>query len=172
MDLVVTQTGGHSGVLRCGNAVFPCALGRGGVTASKREGDGATPAGEFPLRRALYRADKIERPETALAVTAIARADGWCDDPGDAFYNRQVRLPYRAHCESLWRPDGLYDLIVVLGHNDDPVVKGMGSAVFLHVAKPDFAATEGCVALRLPDLLAALRHATPQDKLRVIAAQA
>jgi len=169
MDLVVTPTAGHSGVLRCGDAVFPCALGRGGVAADKREGDGATPAGDFPLRRVLYRADKIKKPETALAVAAIDRDDGWCDEPGDPFYNRQVRLPYGGHCENLWRADDLYDVIVVPGHNDDPVVKGAGSAIFLHIAKPDLAATEGCVALRLADLLAALRHAKPGDRLRIAA---
>ena len=163
----MTPTRGHSGVLRRGEAAFPCALGRSGVCGDKREGDGATPLGEFPLRRVLYRADKISKPETALPVSPLDAADGWCDDPGDALYNCQVRLPHPGHCETLWREDGVYDLIVVLGHNDDPVVTGMGSAIFLHVAKPDLAATEGCVALTLPDLLEVLRAARPGDKICV-----
>jgi L,D-peptidoglycan transpeptidase YkuD (ErfK/YbiS/YcfS/YnhG family) len=167
VDLLVIPTDQHRGVLRCGDAEFPCALGRAGVSADKREGDGATPAGEFALRRVLYRPDKFKKIETLLPIAALDRADGWCDDPADKFYNRQVRLPYRARCERLWRDDGLYDIIVVLGHNDQPVVSGMGSAIFLHVAQPDFAATEGCIALRLPDLLAVLRLAAPGDKLSV-----
>jgi L,D-peptidoglycan transpeptidase YkuD (ErfK/YbiS/YcfS/YnhG family) len=167
VDLVVTPTRGHSGALRRGEAAFPCALGRAGVSAHKREGDGATPSGDFALRRVLYRADKIAKPETKLPVSPLDAADGWCDDPADAFYNRQVRLPHPGHCEHLWRDDGVYDLIVVLGHNDDPAVKGRGSAIFLHVAKADFAATEGCVALKLADLLEVLRGAGPGDKICV-----
>lgn len=169
MDFVVTQTHGHSGVLACGSALYPCALGKGGVSAAKREGDGATPAGAFALRRVLYRADKIERPQTALPIAAIGRRDGWCDDAQDALYNRPVELPYRGRAEALWRADDLYDLLVVLGYNDDPVVKGLGSAIFLHVANPDGGATEGCVALKLPDLIAMLRQARPGDVLRVAA---
>ena len=170
MNLVVTQTQGAGGLLRCGEATYPCALGRAGVTRNKREGDAATPAGEFPLRRILYRADKMAKPETAIPVAAIEPRDGWCDDPNDAMYNRAVRLPYRGHCESLWRDDDVYDVVTVLGYNDDPVRKGMGSAVFLHIAKPDLSATEGCVALKLPDLLEVLRAASPGDTICVIAA--
>ncbi len=167
MDLVVTHAGGHSGRLACGGAIYPCALGKGGARAAKREGDGATPAGRFSLRRILYRADKIGKPQTALPIAAISRDDGWCDAPDDPLYNRQVRLPYGAHAESLWRDDDLYDVVVILGYNDDPVVKGLGSAIFLHVAKPDMGATEGCVALKLADLVAILRQMRPGDALRV-----
>ncbi len=82
--------------------------------------------------------------------------DGWCDDPGDRRYNTAVRLPCDARHEALWRDDGVYDVIGILGWNDTPVVRGRGSAIFLHVARPDFAPTEGCIALALPDLRAAL----------------
>ena len=140
------------------------------MSARKREGDGATPSGVFALRRVLYRADKIEKPKTALPVAAIESDDGWCDDPDDSFYNRQVKLPYKARAEQLCRSDDLYDLIVVLGYNDDPIVKGKGSAIFLHVASPDLAATEGCVALKFPDLVEILRRARAGDSLRVAAA--
>ena len=128
-----------------------CALGRAGIVADKREGDGGTPAGLLPLRRVLYRADRVERPPTALPLARLGRADGWCDDPADPAYNRLVGLPHRARCEALWRDDGLYDVVVVLGHNDDPVVSGRGSAIFMHVAGPGYGATEGCVALALGD---------------------
>jgi L,D-peptidoglycan transpeptidase YkuD (ErfK/YbiS/YcfS/YnhG family) len=144
-----------------------CALGRSGVAAEKREGDGATPAGLFPVRRALYRPDRLARPATSLTLGPIAPEDGWCDAPQDPLYNRQVRLPYGASHERLWRDDGLYDALIVLGHNDAPPVPGRGSAVFLHVARPDYAPTAGCVALALPDLLALLNQLVPGDRIAI-----
>ena len=144
-----------------------CALGRGGLRADKREGDGATPIGRYPLRRLLWRADRLARPQTALPAAPIAPDDGWCDDPADPAYNRPVKRPYPASHEALWREDGVYDVIVVMGHNDAPVVPGLGSAVFLHVARPDWAPTEGCVALALPDLLRLLRDCGPGTALDV-----
>jgi L,D-peptidoglycan transpeptidase YkuD (ErfK/YbiS/YcfS/YnhG family) len=148
MDLIVNG----SGEARWGELRFRCALGKGGLSRDKREGDGATPVGAWPMRRLLYRADRISAPATRLPSAAIGREDGWCDDPADPAYNRPVRRPHAARHERLWREDALYDLLVVLGHNDDPVVAGAGSAIFLHVARPDYAPTEGCVALAHADL--------------------
>jgi L,D-peptidoglycan transpeptidase YkuD (ErfK/YbiS/YcfS/YnhG family) len=142
-----------------------CALGRGGVRADKREGDGATPAGSFLLRRVLYRPDRLEAPLTGLLVRALGPEDGWSDDPNDPRYNRPVSRPHPYSHEALWRDDGLYDVVVVIGHNDAPVVPGCGSAVFIHVAAPDYAATAGCVALALPHLLALLRDCAPGDRI-------
>jgi L,D-peptidoglycan transpeptidase YkuD (ErfK/YbiS/YcfS/YnhG family) len=141
---------------------YRCALGHGGVRIDKREGDGATPVGRFPLRRVLYRPDRLASPATKLPVAPLSPDDGWCDDPMDPLYNRPVRLPY-AGCreEQMWRSDGLYDVVVVLGHNDDPVVPNMGSAVFLHVASLDYRPTHGCIALALTDLLAILVETGP-----------
>ncbi|MCC7266845.1 MAG: L,D-transpeptidase family protein [Caulobacteraceae bacterium] len=146
-----------------------CALGRRGVrpAADKREGDGASPAGVWPLRRVLWRADRLARPATALPVAAIAEDDGWCDAPDDRRYNRPVRLPYPASAERLWLDETVYDVVVVLGHNDDPPVAGMGSAIFLHVARPDYTPTAGCVALSLPDILQLLALAEPGDTLEI-----
>lgn len=144
-----------------------CALGRSGVSAAKREGDGATPAGIFPLRRVLYRADRLDQVRSGLPASPIAAADGWCDQPGHPDYNRQVTLPHPARCEALWREDGLYDLLAVIGHNDAPVVPGAGSAIFLHVAAPGYAPTAGCVALALPDLEAALAEAGPGSTIEI-----
>lgn len=135
-----------------GRRRWRCTVGRGGVTTEKREGDGATPAGCWAVRRLFYRPDRLARPETALEVTEITPRDGWCDDPDDPNYNRLVRLPYAARHETLWRDDRLYDLVVTLGYNDDPPVAGLGSAIFLHVAGADYPPTEGCVALALADL--------------------
>lgn len=144
-----------------------CAIGRGGIRRSKREGDGATPIGRWPLRRVLYRPDRVDPPETALPTAALSRRDAWCDDPAHAAYNRPVRLPFEAGHEVLWREDGLYDIIVVPAYNDEPPVPGAGSAIFLHVAHPDYACTAGCVALARGDLLAALHRLGPGDGLQV-----
>ena len=159
----------HRGVLRCGDKEFPCVFGRGGVRTGKREGDGATPAGCFELRQVFYRADRLPKPETKIPVRALDPADGWCDDPADPSYNRFVRLPHAARAERLWRDDAQYDVVGVLGYNDDPVVPGAGSAIFLHVAKADEGPTQGCVALALGDLLAVLKAAGPGSCLCVAA---
>jgi L,D-peptidoglycan transpeptidase YkuD (ErfK/YbiS/YcfS/YnhG family) len=145
----------------------PCALGRGGVRADKREGDGATPLGTWRLRGVRYRADRLTPPETALQVQAIRMQDGWCDDVSSPDYNRPVTLPCAARHERLWRDDAVYDVVVALGYNDDPPVAPRGSAIFLHVARPDLAPTEGCVALALDDLLALLRRCRDGDALCV-----
>jgi L,D-peptidoglycan transpeptidase YkuD (ErfK/YbiS/YcfS/YnhG family) len=155
------------GLLDLGDRAARCALGRGGVAPAdiKREADGRTPAGVWPIRRLLYRPDRGPAPSTRLPRAAIGPADGWCDDPADAAYNRPVRLPYPASAEALWREDALYDLVVVLGHNDAPVIPGAGSAIFLHVAAPGYAPTEGCVALARADLEILLGRAGPDDNL-------
>lgn len=127
--------------------LFRCALGRAGIKGDKIEGDGATPAGRFALRQFFYRPDRRPAPHCALPGRALRREDGWCDDPDHSDYNLLVTLPHPARCESLWREDGVYDLLVTLGHNDDPPLAGHGSAIFLHLALDDFRPTEGCVAL-------------------------
>lgn len=147
---------GSDGLLHLAGSRYRAALGRGGVSMQKQEGDGATPAGLLPLRRVLYRADRVRRPRSVVPVVPLAPHDGWCDDMAHADYNRVVRLPHPGGHEELWRADGIYDVIGVLGWNDAPVVRGFGSAIFLHVARADYAPTEGCIALALPDLLAAL----------------
>lgn len=156
-----------NGHLECGGRVFRCAVGRGGVSPSKREGDGATPAGRFPVRRLFYRPDRLEEPATALPRMALSPADGWCDDPEHPDYNRLVRLPHPARCEHLWRDDGLYDLFVELGYNDDPPVPGLGSAIFLHVARESYAPTEGCVALAISDLSWVVGRLSPAAVLTI-----
>ena len=156
-DIVVTAEGTTiHGRLTGAGLSFPCVLGRSGARTGKHEGDGATPMGRFPLRRLLYRADRLAAPVTKLPVGAVARDDGWCDDPADPHYNMPVKLPYGASHEEMWREDGLYDLVVIIGYNDDPVAAGQGSAIFMHVRAPDGAPTAGCVALAKGDLLEVL----------------
>ncbi len=166
MDLLVYD----DGTALWGMRRFSCALGRGGVSATKREGDGATPVGAWPMRRVLFRRDRLPAPATALPVQEIGREDGWCDDAADASYNRPVALPYPASAERLWREDGVYDLIVPLGYNDGPILPGAGSAIFLHIARPGFAPTAGCVALAREDLLAVLADAAAGSRVVVHAA--
>jgi L,D-peptidoglycan transpeptidase YkuD (ErfK/YbiS/YcfS/YnhG family) len=136
---------------------FRAAHGRSGITSHKHEGDGATPAGLLRLVRVLYRADRIKPPACAVPIEPIGPHDGWCDDVGDAAYNKPVRLPCPVSHEALWRDDHVYDVIGILDWNLDPIVKERGSAIFFHVATPDYAPTAGCIALALPDVLAALR---------------
>jgi L,D-peptidoglycan transpeptidase YkuD (ErfK/YbiS/YcfS/YnhG family) len=145
-----------------------CALGRSGVKPAheKREGDCASPAGAWEIRRVLYRPD-VGAPETALPAEPIARNDGWCDDPEDENYNRPIKLPFRGSFEKLWRDDHLYDIVVVLGHNDDPPRPYMGSCIFMHLARDGYAPTEGCVALARQDLEAVLKMARPGDVVEI-----
>ena len=144
-----------------------CAIGPAGVRRRKVEGDQATPAGRFPLRRVLYRPDRIADLETRLPAAPLREGLGWCDDPRDPAYNSMVALPYEARCEKLWRPDHLYDVIVVVGFNDNPPRPGRGSAIFLHLAHDDFRPTQGCVALGESDLRRVLRTATRETHLVV-----
>lgn len=163
MDLLVEP----AGWARWGGQRIRCALGKGGVRTVKREGDGATPAGAFAMRRVLYRGDCGPAPATRLQAMAIAVDDGWCDDPADPAYNMPIKLPYPARAERLWRDDRLYDLVVVLGYNDEPAVAGAGSAIFLHVASADYAPTEGCVALAADDLRRVLAEADASSRVVV-----
>ena len=144
-----------------------CALGRAGISSSKREGDGVTPSGIYPFREVLFRADRVAAPDTPLPCRAINPSDGWCDDPSHARYNQLVSLPLDASHETLMRDDGLYDVIVVLGYNDGPIEPGRGSAIFLHAAASDFAPTEGCVAIALDDLMELVAEIRPDDVIDI-----
>lgn len=137
----------RKGLLVAGGRVLPCALGRGGISAFKREGDGATPLAAMRILGGLYRPDAGMPRRSALRLSAIGRDDGWCDAPGDANYNRPVRLPYGPSHERMWRADRLYDAVVILDWNVTCRARNRGSAIFLHVAKEGFAPTEGCVAI-------------------------
>jgi L,D-peptidoglycan transpeptidase YkuD (ErfK/YbiS/YcfS/YnhG family) len=135
------------------HGVRRAALGRSGILALKREGDGGTPLGSFLVRQVLYRADRMQRPRTLLPLRAIDAHDGWCEDPTDRNYNRLVKLSGDSNADHLKRDDHLYDLVLVLGYNDRPRVRGRGSAIFMHLARLGFASTAGCIALERRDLL-------------------
>jgi len=142
----------HDHVASWGNKKFRCAIGAAGISAEKQEGDNATPVGSFPLRYVLFRSDSVARPNSPFPTFALTPTDGWCDDVSCPSYNRQVTLPHSGSHEKLWRDDYLYNIIVILGYNDDPPQPGKGSAVFLHIARENFTPTAGCVALSEPDM--------------------
>jgi L,D-peptidoglycan transpeptidase YkuD (ErfK/YbiS/YcfS/YnhG family) len=148
--LSARATRGH---IRLGMSTVPCAIGKGGVKAMKREGDGATPRGRLRVLSGFVRRDRRPSLVTRVPLRTIGRADGWCDAPNDRNYNRFVRHPYPASAEHLWRADRLYDLVLVLDANIAPRKRGCGSAIFAHVAREGFKPTEGCIALRWRDLV-------------------
>lgn len=137
----------------------------------KREGDKASPIGIWRVRKAWWRPDRLDRPDTVLVIDPLSEADGWCDDPADPAYNRAVLRPYPASHEAMWREDGLYDIVVALGHNDNPPVAGLGSAIFLHCAKPaeggGYKPTLGCAAIPREDLVRLLARLTPADAVAI-----
>jgi L,D-peptidoglycan transpeptidase YkuD (ErfK/YbiS/YcfS/YnhG family) len=135
------------GLLRAGPLAFPVGLGRGGILANKREGDGGTPRGRFALTALWWRADRHPRPATRLPVRRITSADAWCEDPADRRYNQPIRVPAGEPGDRLRRDDHLYDFIIEIGHNMRPRIAGRGSAVFLHLARPSLAPSAGCVTM-------------------------
>jgi L,D-peptidoglycan transpeptidase YkuD (ErfK/YbiS/YcfS/YnhG family) len=145
-----------------------CTVGEGGIREDKVEGDAATPAGEYPLRRIYFRNDRLVLPKVRLPARPISEHDGWCDDPRSATYNRLVHVPNDWSAEKMWREDGLYDLVVVVGYNDDPPEGEWGSAIFLHIAREDYAPTKGCVAFSQADLMELVPLIGPSTRLRVL----
>ena len=153
------------GWLTFNRQVVPVALGRGGIKADKREGDGGTPKGTFRPLRLWWRADRHPRPRTFIPVKAIKFDDAWCEDPASRRYNRPVRLTNGANGDRLRRHDHLYDFIIEIDHNTAPRISGRGSAVFLHLARDNFGPTAGCVAMRKPSLLRLLERMGPRTRI-------
>ena len=156
-----------AGTVTAFGKIVRAAFGRSGVIAAlaKREGDGASPLGAWPIRAALLRRDRMVAPVTALPWRWLRAGDGWSDDTADPAYNRPVGHPHPFSAERLWRDDGAYDIIIVLGHNDAPPVAPLGSAIFLHCARSDFRATEGCVAVERAVLAGWLARLAPGDEM-------
>ncbi len=152
------RAAGTVGTLTVGNRTFACAVGKGGIVQAelKREGDGATPAGVWPLRAGFWRSDRLARPPGPLAFAPIAPDMVWDDDPASPTYNTLQRRDLADHPERLMRADGVYDIVVPMGFNDGPIAPGRGSAIFLHVAREGYPPTAGCVALARDDLIALL----------------
>ena len=156
------------GRLVAGALTIPCALGRSGTTRAKREGDGGSPLGRFRLLQAFYRADRGPPPRTGLPLRPIRPSDGWCDDPRDRRYNRRVPLPCPSSHEAMWRDDHLYDVVIDIAWNRGPIVRGRGSAIFLHLARPGFEPTAGCVAVEKRAIRRLLERIGPRTRIEIV----
>ena len=168
MDIVVARTHNGRAYLSFGDLKCRCSIGSGGITENKIEGDLCTPAGKWPLRRVFYREDRLEQPETGLQTIRVSKNMGWSDDPCDGRgYNTLIKTPYPYSHEKLWRSDNAYDIIVEIGYNDDPPIVGKGSAIFMHIARPNFDPTVGCIALKKSDLLSLLSLVSHGDVLHI-----
>ena len=167
MSIRVRPSAGNPcrGWLTAGPHMVPVALGRGGIIANKREGDGGTPKGAFRPRRLWWRADRHPRPKTFLPVRAIRPEDAWCEDPASRHYNRPLKVDRHDDGDRLRRDDHLYDFIIEIDHNTLPRIAGRGSAVFLHLARNNFSPTAGCVSMKKPAMLQLLRQIGPHTKI-------
>lgn len=156
-------------LFKMGDKIFLCSIGRNGTSSDKKEGDGTTPIGQFPIREIFYRADRanLSQLKLNLACSAIEKDDGWCDDVNSDNYNKYIKLPSEESHEKLRREDNIYDIIVVIGYNDDPIIKKKGSAIFLHIARENYQPTAGCIALAKEDLLKVIPQLTPKTKINI-----
>ncbi len=157
-----------TGYLKYKNFKFRCALGKGGIKKKVKEGDNITPKGIFKIIKIYYRPDKINKIISSIKKIKIKKNMGWCDDPSSSYYNKQVKLPSKYNHERLYRKDNLYDLILVLNYNTDPIIKNKGSAIFLHIAKKKYQPTKGCVALKKQDLIQLTSVIKKNTKIKLI----
>lgn len=147
---------------------FKCSLGKNGVTKNKVEGDKRTPSGVYRLKQVFYRADRINKITTNLKKIKIKKNMGWCDDPSSKRYNRLIKIPYKFSHEKLYRKDHIYDIVVILNYNMNPVVKKRGSAIFMHITKKNYLKTLGCIALKKNDLLEILNRVKKDNIIKII----
>ena len=147
------------------NYKIKCAIGKNGITKNKKEGDLKTPSGIFKLKKIFYRKDRIKFINTILKKNFIKKNIGWCDDPTSKYYNREIKFPFKGSAEKLWRKDNIYDLIIVLNYNFNPIIKNKGSAIFLHICKKNYAPTKGCVAISKKDMMNLLDNIKNNTKL-------
>ena len=142
-----------SGYLNYKNFKFRCALGKNGIKKKMKEGDFITPRGKYKLIKIYYRPDRIKKINSPLKKVRIKKNMGWCDDVNSKYYNKQIKINDKISHERLYRKDSLYDILVVLNYNLNPIIRGKGSAIFLHVAKKNYSKTQGCIALKRNELL-------------------
>jgi L,D-peptidoglycan transpeptidase YkuD (ErfK/YbiS/YcfS/YnhG family) len=156
-----------SGYLEYKNFKFRCALGKSGIKKKIKEGDCITPKGIFKINKIYYRADKIKKVRTKVNTVKIKKNMGWCDDPRSIFYNKQIKLPSKFSHEKLYRKDSLYDLVLVLNYNTNPIIKNKGSAIFIHVAKNSYKKTKGCIALKKQDLIQLAKNIKKNTRIEI-----
>ena len=156
-----------SGYLKYKNLKFRCALGKAGIKKKKREGDNVTPKGIFKINKIYYRPDKINNIKTLIKKIKIKKNMGWCDDSSSSFYNQQIKLPSKFSHERLYRNDNLYDLILILNYNTNPIMKNKGSAIFIHIAKKYYRKTKGCIALKKKNLIELASKIKKNTKIKI-----
>jgi L,D-peptidoglycan transpeptidase YkuD (ErfK/YbiS/YcfS/YnhG family) len=157
-----------SGYLIFNNFKFRCALGRAGIKEKMKEGDLITPKGTYKLIKVFYRADRIKNLKTKLKKIKIKKTIAWCDDPKSIFYNQLITLPAKFHHEKFYRNDHLYDLIIILNYNMNPIISNKGSAIFIHVAKKNYTPTQGCIALKKSHLIKLLINIKKNQRIKII----
>jgi L,D-peptidoglycan transpeptidase YkuD (ErfK/YbiS/YcfS/YnhG family) len=156
-----------SGYLQYKNLKFRCALGKAGIKKKEKEGDNVTPKGTFKITKMYYRPDKIKNITSLVKKIKIKNNMGWCDDPSSNLYNRQIKLPNKFGHEKLYRKDNLYDLILVLNYNVNPIRKNKGSAIFIHIAKKNYKKTKGCIALKKKHLIELVSKIKKNTKIKI-----
>ena len=154
-------------VLSFNDTSYACAIGKNGMTSTKKEGDGCTPLGKYSLGTIYFRKDKVVLPDLKLPKTIIDKNTGWCDDINSCEYNKAITYPFEYSAEKFYRNDDIYDIICVVEYNSKPVIKGKGSAIFIHVARDDYSGTEGCIALRKEDLITVLSQVSLQTRINI-----
>jgi L,D-peptidoglycan transpeptidase YkuD (ErfK/YbiS/YcfS/YnhG family) len=167
MHVRATPGNRRQGCLSAGHLRIKVALGRSGIKANKREGDGATPAGRYRLVRLWWRPDRLPRPRTLLPVRPIGVLDAWCEDTSDRRYNQAIRISPGQPGDRLWRSDALYDLVIEIDHNTRPRISGRGSAVFIHVARAALAPTAGCISLPITILKSLIARLGPKTRITI-----
>jgi L,D-peptidoglycan transpeptidase YkuD (ErfK/YbiS/YcfS/YnhG family) len=156
-----------SGYLKYKGLKFKCALGKAGIGKKDKEGDNITPKGTYKIVKIYYRADKIKKISVKLKLITINKKIGWCDDPKSKFYNQEIKLPSKYSHEKLYRKDSIYDIIIVINYNINPIIKNKGSAIFIHIAKKKYGKTQGCIALRKIHLLSILEKMKKNTKIKI-----
>jgi L,D-peptidoglycan transpeptidase YkuD (ErfK/YbiS/YcfS/YnhG family) len=156
-----------TGYLKYKNLKFRCALGKAGIRLKTSEGDKVTPKGIFKIAKIYYRADKIKKIKCPIKIVRIKKHMGWCDDPKSNFYNKQINLPNKFNYEKLYRNDDLYDLILVINYNMNPIIKNKGSAIFIHITKKNYKTTEGCIGLKKEHLLNLISRIKKNTKIKI-----
>ena len=156
-----------SGYLNYKNFKFRCALGKNGIKKKVIEGDFVTPKGKYKLIKIYYRPDRIKKINSPLKKVMIKKNMGWCDDVNSKYYNKQIKINDKISHEKLYRKDSLYDILVVLNYNLNPIIRGKGSAIFLHVAKKNYSKTQGCIALKRNELLNLVSKIKKSTQIRI-----
>ena len=150
------------------NYRIKCAIGKRGIKTKRKEGDFITPKGTFRIKLILYRKDRIKNLKSFVPKLSITKKMGWCDDSKSKKYNRLIKYPFAFSSEKLFRKDNVYDIILVLNYNMNPTKKYKGSAIFIHIAKKKYDATEGCVAIKKVNLLKLIKSLKKNTKIKIL----